>query len=212
MTKGSLQKLASWKQLAAVCIVIFLFVVFFFRNVYSQKTEANRGLRVKINELKAEKKSLESFVKALSQQGTADTLATLKKSPDIKLQILTGEKQAAFSTIAPLLAIVSSSSFREGIQVDAVSHLPPKLETGFEQVGYDMTAHGSFEGILSFIDKIIKLESLVSIESISLSLFKEPPSEKAKKEEKTLEVQLDLKGSLYRLRPEVGQEATASSS
>ncbi len=203
MARESLKKLASWKEMAGVAFICFFIVIYFFKSVYSKKAEATRALKTKIGEMNTEKNSLNEFLSAISKEEGSDALESLKRSPDLKMQLLTGEKKPAFSSIAPFFAMVSAPSFREGVIIDSLNHQLPKVEGGVESTSYNVKIHGPYPYTSAFMKRILNLEALLSIESLTVTLYQNPD-----KKEKTEEfaVEMDLKGALYKPVPGGGEQ------
>lgn len=218
MARESLKKLASWKEMAAGAFICLFIVVYFFKSVNTRKTEVNRALRTKVAEMKNEKKSLEEFLAAINKQEGGDALESLKRSPDLRVQLLTGEKKPAFSHIAPFFTTISTGPFRSGTTIDAMSHQLPKTEGGVESTNYTVKIHGSYSSVSAFLEKVIGLEALVSIENMAITLFKDKGTKEGKVASvDPFAVELDMSGLLYKPVPGGGgtpspTETTASTS
>lgn len=195
MAKGSLKKLAGMRELGIAVVIAIGGGLYFKNSLIAPQTQSNREIKKKIGELKTEKKSLEEFVAAIKKPEEGDALATLKTSTDMRTQLLTGERKVAFSDIATFFATLSSPGFKEGVLIDSVFHGAKAGGSGYEIVPYNLIAHGPFAQVLSLIDKISKLEALVLISNVSLSIYIDPERKVARE----LMINLETDGKLYKL-------------
>ena len=105
MARASLQKVAGIREVSMVALGVVTFSYYFMTGTYAERVTANQAAKGKLISLNSEKRSLEGFIKAVTSKQGVDTLSTLRRSPDIKTQLLTGEKKNQFSEIGHLYLV-----------------------------------------------------------------------------------------------------------
>lgn len=211
MASSSLQKVGGIKEVAIVALLVLVACNYLISTVYSEKVIANTTNKAKIASLVAEKKSLDDFINAVTSRQGIDTLASLKRSPDIKTQLLTGEKKNQYSDIAVLLSLFASAGFRQGITMESITHELPLLSNGYETTNFNLSVHGTYTDLTNFIKKVSQLEALVNLNTLSLDTYVPTDKEEKEKAESQGVVSLasNITGTLFKLRPDA-QVATES--
>lgn len=185
------QKANPREQLLGI-VAILAVVVMFFRVIYLPKRDAARQRKTQIQNLTLEKEALKKFTEALvqaTQKSLSQKAREQKGVADVptKIRVLRGELPPVADKTAPLLALLTSPRFTQGITVRSMSDLPPKKENNYEKSSFFINVQGSFPQVLRYVERIEEVPALTMIDNVSLKTI----------DTKGTEVELELNGTLF---------------
>lgn len=188
MNLDDLKKIANTREtmLAAVFYLALLFM--FLRIFYWPHQEELKSLSEKIQSMQLEKGALQKFASA-SQAHQQEQISLISKSASLKMQILEKGKKPSVTTLAALLNTVTARDFIDSLVIDSMNQSAKVSQNGYSKIPFTLNAHGSFENILVFLNKVDELNALVSTDTVSLSLEAAQQSN----------VNLEMTANLYQL-------------
>ncbi len=195
MNLDDLKKTANAREMMLAGIFYLALLLMFLRIFYWPHQEELRVLSEKIQSMQLEKEALQKFASA-SQAHEQEQIPLTNKSSSPKMQILEGSKKPSVTTLAALLNTVTARDFIDSLIVDSMNQSTKVSQNGYSKTPFTLNAHGSFENILIFLNKVDELNALVGIDTVSLSLEAAQQSN----------VNLELTANLYQLE-DVHEEA-----
>lgn len=188
MQKLELQKIASSREMILSLLCIVAIFVLFLRMFYLPKSEEIETIKEKISTLSLEEEAMQKFTSAITAQDRRRPVVP-SRSLDIKTQILMGKKKTKINDMASLMETITTPKFLQGVVLDSLGHADEKAGTGFVEIPLVFVAHGSFQKITSFLEKMENLVALITMNSLSLTTNPQNPSD----------VMLELSATLYRV-------------
>ena len=159
------KKTVSIREQILLGLVLLALVVMFARIFYSPRLTSNREVQKKLVSLEMERASLEKFTQALMQSAQEKAIV---RSLSPALQVLRGTLKPVAETMPDLFRLVADREFLRGLQVLSLNYLPPKQETGYRKVGWEIKVEGSFSMALDYLKRFQELPVLFKMEQMSM--------------------------------------------
>ena len=188
MTLDDLKKIANSRE-TMLAILFYLALVFMFlRLFYWPHREELQMLSERISSMQLEKEALEKFtLAAAALQQTEPSLA--QRQPNPKIQILSGKKTNSAKTLSALFNKITQHDFTGPLVIDSMSQLSKVNQNGYSKTPFTINAHGTFDNMLAFIDRLDRFEALTAVDTVALFLQNQYQND----------VSLELTANLYQL-------------
>lgn len=197
MNTSDLKKIASTRELIlAMVVVLFVFIVF-FQVLYSPKSKQLDEMKTQIKDLDTQQKSLVSQVSALKlkqekQQQTKESIA------NIKVMILKRDQLPIMTDSVAMIEYIVEIGRKEGLIFDGMTSKTPDAKASVYRIPITMRAHGPYQAITNFLQKLDTVEALFVIDTL---LVTSDPT-------KNVEASLDARGTLFQVEGIHAKETT----
>jgi type IV pilus assembly protein PilO len=164
---GSKQWLALLGGAAVLSAALFFFV---FRGMRDANAEARQKLEAKLQE----NAQLEAYRPKLAE--IERQLANLKQQLEIERRIVPDEKEAD-----QFMRMVSAEASRAGIEVRRYTSKPASTRDFYTEMPFEMELDGPYYSVLTFFDRLGKLERIINVSNLQMATTKKPADAKVKK-------------------------------
>jgi type IV pilus assembly protein PilO len=165
---GSKQWLALLGGAAVLSAALFFFV---FRGMRDANAEARQKLDAKLQE----NAQLEAYRPKLAE--IERQLANLKQQLEIERRIVPDEKEAD-----QFMRMVSAEASRAGIEVRRYTSKPSATRDFYTEMPFEMELDGPYYSVLTFFDRLGKLERIINVSNLQMATTKRPADAKVKKQ------------------------------
>jgi len=165
---GSKQWMALVGGAAVLSAALFFFV---FRGMRDVNAEAKQKLDAKLQE----NAQLEAYRPKLAE--IERQLANLKQQLEIERRIVPDEKEAD-----QFMRMVSAEASRAGIEVRRYTSKPSSTRDFYTEMPFEMELDGPYYSVLTFFDRLGKLERIINVSNLQMATTKKPADAKVKKQ------------------------------
>jgi type IV pilus assembly protein PilO len=165
---GSKQWIALVGGAAVLSAALFFFV---FRGMRDANAEAKQRLDAKLQE----NAQLEAYRPKLAE--IERQLANLKQQLEIERRIVPDEKEAD-----QFMRMVSAEASRAGIEVRRYTSKPSSTRDFYTEMPFEMELDGPYYSVLTFFDRLGKLERIINVSNLQMATTKKPADAKVKKQ------------------------------
>jgi type IV pilus assembly protein PilO len=165
---GSKQWMALVGGAAVLSAALFFFV---FRGMRDTNAEAKQKLDAKLQE----NAQLEAYRPKLAE--IERQLANLKQQLEIERRIVPDEKEAD-----QFMRMVSAEASRAGIEVRRYTSKPSSTRDFYTEMPFEMELDGPYYSVLTFFDRLGKLERIINVSNLQMATTKKPADAKVKKQ------------------------------
>lgn len=141
--------------------------------LFKSQNEKNAAAQHAVEEKIRENNELESYRPRLKQM--EQQVAELKQQLEIEQRIVPDEKQ-----VDGFIEMMDSESQKAGIELRRYTAKDVKPQQYYTEVPFDIEVDGPYYGVLTFFDRVSKLERIVNIGGLMVSTTKNPTGAKAK--------------------------------
>jgi type IV pilus assembly protein PilO len=170
-TFGELSGLKQWAVVVGGAVLVSAGLHFtLFKSQRDQNTEAQQKLEAKMKE-NAELESYRPKLAEIERQ-----LASLKQQLDIERRIVPDEKE-----VDGFMRMLDAEAAKAGIEIRRYTAQPTSQKDFYTELPFEMELDGPYYSMLSFFDRVGKLERIVNVSNLLVSTTRKPTDAKAKK-------------------------------
>lgn len=166
-------ELSGIKQWGAVIAGAAVVTAALYFTVFKTQTEKNSAAQHTLEDKIRENNELESYRPKLKQM--EQQLAELKQQLEIEQRIVPDEKQTD-----EFMLMMDSEAQKAGVEVRRYASKDTKSQQYYTEVPFEMELDGPYYSVLSFFDRVSKLERIVNISSLLVSTTRNPSGAKTK--------------------------------
>jgi type IV pilus assembly protein PilO len=168
---GELSGLKQWGIVlgGAVLVTAGLFYTV-FRSQREQNATAQQNLNAKVKE-NAELEAYRPKLAEIERQ-----LASLKQQLEIERRIVPDEKE-----VDGFMRMLDAEAAKAGIEIRRYTAQPVSQKDFYSELPFEMELDGPYYSMLSFFDRVGKLERIVNVSNLLVSTTRKPTDAKAKK-------------------------------
>jgi len=155
--------------IAAVIVGVGLYAFPNINQMRDQNVQAQAALQAKLDD----NKRLEQFERDLP--GLERQIASLQQQLEIQKTIVPDEKAAP--DFMHLMQEVASSA---GIDIRRYTTKPTANREFYTEVPYEMDLDGSYYALVSFFDKVAKLQRIINVSNLQIASVRKPNDAKVK--------------------------------
>ena len=161
------------KQWATVMVGGAIVTAALYFTMFKSQDESNATAQHALDEKIRENNELESYRPKLKQM--EQQLAELKQQLEIEQRIVPDEKQ-----VDGFIETMDAEAQKAGVELRRFAAKDTKSQQYYTEVPFDMELDGRYYDVLSFFDRVSKLERIVNIGGLLVSTTKNPGGAKAK--------------------------------
>lgn len=166
-------ELSGIKQWATLVLAAALVSVGLHFTLFKSKREANaqgqENLQAKLRE-NAELESYRPKLKDMERQ-----VANLKQQLEIERRIVPDDKE-----VDNFMRMLDAEAAKTGIEIRRYSAKPVSTREYYTEVPFELEIDGPYYSVLSFFDRVGKLERIVNISNVLIASVRKPADAKAK--------------------------------
>ncbi|MGH9499107.1 MAG: type 4a pilus biogenesis protein PilO [Terriglobales bacterium] len=170
---GNFGELSGVKQWAALMLVAALLSVGLHYTVFKSKREANEQAQQNLQTKLRENAELESYRPKLKDMERQ--VANLKQQLEIERRIVPDDKE-----VDNFMKALDAEALKTGIEIRRYTARPVASREFYTEVPFELEIDGPYYSVLSFFDRVGKLERIVNISNVLIATVKKPTEAKAK--------------------------------
>lgn len=167
-------EMSGLKQWAVVVAGAALVTAGLYYTVFKTQRDQNEAAQQKLEAKMKENAELEAYRPKLAE--IERQLASLKQQLDIERRIVPDEKE-----VDGFMRMMDAEASKAGIEIRRYTSKPPAQKDFYTEVPFEMELDGPYYSMLSFFDRVGKLERIVSVSNLLVSTTRKPSDAKAKK-------------------------------
>jgi len=168
---GEMSGLKQWAVVAGAAVLVTAGLYYtVFKTQRDQNAAAEQTLEAKMKE-NAELESYRPKLAEIERQ-----LASLKQQLDIERRIVPDEKE-----VDGFMRMMDAEASKAGIEIRRYTSKPTAQKDFYTEVPFEMELDGPYYSMLSFFDRVGKLERIVNVSGLLVSTTRKPTDAKAKK-------------------------------
>jgi len=161
------------KQWATLVLAAALITVGLHFTMFKSKREANAAAQQNLEAKLRENAELESYRPKLKDMERQ--VANLKQQLEIERRIVPDEKE-----VDNFMRMLDAEAAKTGIEIRRYTAKPVSTREYYTEVPFEMEIDGPYYSVLSFFDRVGKLERIVNISNVLIATVKKPADAKAK--------------------------------
>ena len=162
------------KQWGVVVGAALLVTVGLHYTVFKSQRDQNTAAQAQLEAKQKENRELEAYRPKLAE--IERQLASLKQQLEIERRIVPDEKE-----VDSFMRMLDAEAVKAGIEIRRYTAQPVAQKDFYTEVPFEMELDGPFYSMLSFFDRVGKLERIINISNLLVSTTKKPSDAKAKK-------------------------------
>src|SRR5437588_344885 len=166
-------ELSGLKQWGAVLAGGALVTAALYFTMFKSQSDKNAVAQKAVQEKVRENNELESYRPKLKDMERQ--LANLKQQLEIERRIVPDEKQ-----VDGFIESMDGEAQKAGVELRRYNAKPTSAKEYYAEVPFDMELDGPYYSMLSFFDRVGKLERIVNISGLLVSTSKKPTDAKVK--------------------------------
>src|SRR5882724_4903049 len=167
-------EMSGLKQWGVVVAGAALLTVALYFTMFKSQREANEVAQQALESRMIENAELESYRPKLAE--IERQLASLKQQLDIERRIVPDEKE-----VDGFMRMMDAEASKAGIEIRRYTATPTAQKDFYTEVPFEMELDGPYYSMLSFFDRVGKLERIVNVSGLLVSTTRKPTDAKAKK-------------------------------
>jgi len=168
---GEMSGLKQWAVVAGAAVLVTAGLYYtVFKTQRDQNAAAEQTLEAKMKE-NAELESYRPKLAEIERQ-----LASLKQQLDIERRIVPDEKE-----VDGFMRMMDAEASKAGIEIRRYTSKPTAQKDFYTEVPFEMELDGPYYSMLSFFDRVGKLERIVNVSSLLVSTTRKPSDAKARR-------------------------------
>jgi len=168
---GEMSGLKQWAVVAGAAVLVTAGLYYtVFKTQRDQNAAAEQTLEAKMKE-NAELEAYRPKLAEIERQ-----LASLKQQLDIERRIVPDEKE-----VDGFMRMMDAEASKAGIEIRRYTSKPTAQKDFYTEVPFEMELDGPYYSMLSFFDRVGKLERIVNVSGLLVSTTRKPTDAKAKK-------------------------------
>src|SRR5436190_1547518 len=144
-----------------------------YYTVFKSQREENAAAQVSLQAKMRENAELEAYKPKLAD--IERQLASLKQQLEIERRIVPDEKE-----VDNFMRMVDAEAMKAGIELRRYTAKPAAAKEFYTEVPFEMELDGPYYSMLSFFDRVGKLERIVNVSGLLVATTKKPTEAKAK--------------------------------
>ena len=170
-TFGELSGVKQWAIVVGGAVLITAGMHF---TLFKSQRDQNAAAQQQLDSKMRENAELESYRPKLAE--IERQLASLKQQLDIERRIVPDEKE-----VDGFMRMLDAEASKAGIEIRRYTANPTAQRDFYTEVPFEMELDGPYYSMLSFFDRVGKLERIVNISNLLVSTTRKPTDAKAKK-------------------------------
>ena len=166
-------EMSGLKQWGVVVAGAALLTVALYFTMFKSQREANEVAQQALDSKMRENAELEAYRPKLAE--IERQLASLKQQLEIERRIVPDEKE-----VDGFMRMLDSEAMKAGIELRRYTAKPAAAKEFYTEVPFEMELDGPYYSMLSFFDRVAKLERIVNVSSLLVATVKKPSDAKAK--------------------------------
>jgi type IV pilus assembly protein PilO len=162
------------KQWAVVLGGAALITAGLYYTVFKSQRDQNTAAQAALDSKRKENAELEAYRPKLAE--IERQLASLKQQLDIERRIVPDDKE-----VDGFMRMLDAEASKAGIEIRRYTAQPTAQKEFYTEVPFEMELDGPYYSMLSFFDRVGKLERIVNVSSLLVSTTRKPSDAKAKK-------------------------------
>jgi len=167
-------EMSGLKQWAVVVGAAALVTAGLYYTVFKTQRDQNAAAEQTLEAKMKENAELESYRPKLAE--IERQLASLKQQLDIERRIVPDEKE-----VDGFMRMMDAEASKAGIEIRRYTSKPTAQKDFYTEVPFEMELDGPYYSMLSFFDRVGKLERIVNVSGLLVSTTRKPTDAKAKK-------------------------------
>ncbi len=167
-------EMSGLKQWAVVVGAAALVTAGLYYTVFKTQRDQNAAAQQTLEAKMKENAELESYRPKLAE--IERQLASLKQQLDIERRIVPDEKE-----VDGFMRMMDAEASKAGIEIRRYTSKPTAQKDFYTEVPFEMELDGPYYSMLSFFDRVGKLERIVNVSGLLVSTTRKPTDAKAKK-------------------------------
>jgi type IV pilus assembly protein PilO len=161
------------KQWGVVVAGAALLTVALYFTMFKSQREANEVAQQALENKMRENAELEAYRPKLAE--IERQLASLKQQLEIERRIVPDEKE-----VDGFMRMLDAEALKAGIELRRYTAKPAAAKEFYTEVPFEMELDGPYYSMLSFFDRVGKLERIVNVSGLLVATTKKPTDAKAK--------------------------------
>ena len=166
-------EMSGLKQWGVVVAGAALLTVALYFTMFKSQREANEVAQQALDSKMRENAELEAYRPKLAE--IERQLASLKQQLEIERRIVPDEKE-----VDGFMRMLDAEAMKAGIELRRYTAKPAAAKEFYTEVPFEMELDGPYYSMLSFFDRVAKLERIVNVSSLLVATVKKPSDAKAK--------------------------------
>jgi len=166
-------EMSGLKQWGVVVAGAALLTVALYFTLFKSQREANEVAQQALDNKVRENAELEAYRPKLAE--IERQLASLKQQLEIERRIVPDEKE-----VDGFMRMLDAEAMKAGIELRRYTAKPAAAKEFYTEVPFEMELDGPYYSMLSFFDRVAKLERIVNVSSLLVSTVKKPTDAKTK--------------------------------
>jgi type IV pilus assembly protein PilO len=169
----NLGEITGVKLLGVLVLVAVLVTGGMYYTIYKPQKDQNDAARVKLQAKVRENAELEAYRPKLAD--IERQLASLKQQLEIERRIVPDEKE-----VDNFMRMVSGEARKAGVEIRRYTARPYVAREFYTEVPFEIEFDGPYYSMLSFFDRLTKVERIVNVSNLLVSSTRKPSDAKAK--------------------------------
>src|SRR6476620_6193906 len=170
---ANFNEMSGIKQWAAVVGVAILITGALYFTMFKSQREANATAQAALDVKIRENAELESYRPKLVDMERQ--LASLKQQLEIERKIVPDEKE-----VPGFMKMMDAEAMKAGVELRRYTSKPTAAKDFYTEVPFEMELDGPYYSMVSFFDRVGKLERIVNVSGLLVATVKKPTEAKAK--------------------------------
>src|SRR2546428_237886 len=166
-------EMSSLKQWGVVVAGATLLTLALYFTMFKSQREANEAAQQALDNKVRENAELEAYRPKLAE--IERQLASLKQQLEIERRIVPDEKE-----VDGFMRMLDAEAMKAGIELRRYTAKPVSAKEFYTEVPFEMELDGPYYSMLSFFDRVGKLERIVNVSGLLVATVKKPTDAKAK--------------------------------
>jgi len=166
-------EMSGLKQWGVVVAGAALLTVALYFTMFKSQREANEVAQQALDSKMRENAELEAYRPKLAE--IERQLASLKQQLEIERRIVPDEKE-----VDGFMRMLDAEAMKAGIELRRYTAKPAAAKEFYTEVPFEMELDGPYYSMLSFFDRVAKLERIVNVSSLLVATVKKPSDAKTK--------------------------------
>lgn len=162
------------KQWAVALGAAVLITAGLYYTVFKSQRDQNTAAQAQLDAKRKENAELELYRPKLAE--IERQLASLKQQLEIERRIVPDEKE-----VDSFMRMLDAEAVKAGIEIRRYTAQPVAQKDFYTEVPFEMELDGPFYSMLSFFDRVGKLERIINISNMLVSTTRKPSDAKTKK-------------------------------
>ena len=165
--------LSGLKQWALLLVVAALVTGGLYYTVFKAQRDQNAGAQQKLDDKLRENAELEAYRPKLAE--IERQLANLKQQLEIEQRIVPDEKE-----VDNFIRMMDAEALKAGVELRRYTSQPTNDRDFYTEVPFEMELDGPYYSMLSFFDRVGKLERIVNVSNLMVATVKKPGDAKVR--------------------------------